>query len=263
MNMDVVHTLSCEESLDALGAFALGALDEDETGPLEAHLSRCAACRAAFSGYEAVVEGLAASIPLVTPAPEARDRLLEAARVVGPGRPPIAALPAAARPAPRIAARWLFPAMSVAATFLLIAAGILAVLLLRTIEQRDDARQATTMLSTYASAGGQVVALASQPVPEYEEYRWQGSLLTAPGRAPLIIVSGCPKSSDYMTYRVWFASAGERTGAGTLTVGDDGSGWLYLPADFNLQAFDTIGITVLLEDKARQDVLVGPLDGTL
>jgi len=86
-------------------------------------------------------------------------------------------------------------------------------------------------------------------------------LLTAPGKDPVVVVAGCPESGDKLTYWVWFEQDGERTRAGKLTVGDNGSGWLTLYPEQPLTEFDSIGITVQLEDDQREDVLVAPLSG--
>jgi len=76
---------------------------------------------------------------------------------------------------------------------------------------------------------------------------------------PMVVVAGCPKSGDWLTYWVWFARDGQRTRAGKLNVGEDGSGWLALNPEQPLSEFDTIGITVELDNDSREDVLVAPL----
>ena len=84
-------------------------------------------------------------------------------------------------------------------------------------------------------------------------------MLTAPGKDPVVVVAGCPESGDKLTYWVWFEQDGERTRAGKLTVGDNGSGWLTLYPEQPLTEFDSIGITVQMENDQREDVLVAPL----
>lgn len=264
MNVNTGLALTCEEVLDSLGAYALGALDDGEVDAIDSHLVDCTSCRAALGEHEAVAASLATMVRGVDPSPAVRERLLAATETPRPHQ--IHVVPPALEPPQRpvgAVSRWLLPAMSVAATLLLVGAGVLGVLLLRTIDQRDAALRSTAMLSTYASAGGEIVTLASQPVSEYEGYPWQGSLLTAPGKTPLVVVAGCPKSTKYFSYWVWFSLEGERTPAGKLTVRSDGSGWLYLKPDFNPDEFDMIGITVVLGDDEKQDVLVAPLNESI
>ena len=259
MNVENEYELTCEEVLDSLGAYALGAIDGDEIAAIEVHLVECTRCRTEVNQHFVTVGSLAGAVRRVSPParrgvaggaprPAATPTPIGAARRIRMGAQPIGAI-----------RRWILPAVSVAAALLLVGVGVLGVLLSRAIDERDSALYSTTMLSDYASADGQRVTLLSQPVSEYEEYEWQGSLLTAPGKRPVVVVAGCPKSHKYFTYWVWFSKEGERTPAGKLTVRSDGSGWLYLNQDVELSQFDTIGITVVLEEDKKQDVLVAPL----
>jgi hypothetical protein len=262
MNVETGLGPTCEEVLDSLGAYALGALDDGEIEAIEGHLVGCPDCRAALNQHHETVATLATAVPKSPPSVGVRERLLANAgsRVT----PALRSIPSDEESNQPIRAinRWILPAVSIAATLLLVGAGVLGVLLMRAIDQRDAALRSTTMLSNYATAGGEKITFLSQPVAEYEEYSWQGSLLTAPGKAPVVVVAGCPKSGEYVTYWVWFSKEGERTPAGKLTVRSNGSGWLYLKQELNLAEFDMIGITVVLDDEQRQDVLVAPLDDT-
>jgi hypothetical protein len=253
--------LSCEEVEASLGAYALGVLDADEVVAVEEHVATCPSCRQRLMTELQTVEALALAVAPVEPSPSVRDRLLKAAATT-----PTLALrepisiddEREARRSKRLS-RWALPAVSVAAVLLLIGVGVLGVLLQRATDERDESRSVAQLLSTYISSGGQVVTLNAQPVSIYENYQGQGSLLTAPGKEPVVVVAECPESGDKLTYRVWFSREGERTPAGKLTVGDDGSGWLTVNPDLMLNQFDTIGITVVLENGGREDVLVAPL----
>lgn len=252
--------LNCEEVEASLGAYALGALDPDEIVAVEEHVAFCPACRQQLVSDLHTVEALALAVEPVEPSPGVRDRLLSAAATpVLNFAEPISI--DEAREAKRRSgiARWILPAVSVAAVLLLVGIGVLGVLLQRAIDERNESQSVAQLLSTYVSSGGQVVTLQAQPVSIYENYQGQGSLLTAPGKEPVVVVAECPKSGDKLTYWVWFSREGERTAAGKLTVGDDGSGWLTVKSDLPLTEFDTIGITVVLENEGREDVLVAPL----
>src|SRR5512140_2216451 len=48
---------------DNLAAYALGALDPEETAALEAHLQTCESCRAELEDYQGVSTGLLAALP--------------------------------------------------------------------------------------------------------------------------------------------------------------------------------------------------------
>jgi hypothetical protein len=253
--------LNCDEVEDSLGAYALGALDADEVVAVEEHVANCPACRQRLLTDLQTVEALALTVAPVEPSPKVRDRLLQAAATTPTLtiRQPISIDDAREARRGRRLTRWILPAVSVAAVLLLIGVGVLGTMLQRAIDERDESRSVAQLLSTYVSSGGQVVTLEAQPVSIYENYQGQGSLLTAPGKEPVVVVAECPESGDMLTYWVWFSREGERTPAGKLTVGDDGSGWLTVDSDLLLNQFDTIGITVVLENDGREDVLVAPL----
>jgi hypothetical protein len=256
----VSSVLGCDDVRASLSAFALGILDPDESAAIEEHLSSCANCRDALAHELETVGALALAIRPATPSAEARGALLAAIETVAAPSLPAPISLESARKASRVRS-WLLPAVSIAAALLLIGVGVLGVLLNRTLDDRDDARSVAQLLSTYVSSGGEVVTMQAQDSSIYTYYKGQGSLLTAPGKDPVVVVAGCPESGDKLTYWVWFEQDGERTRAGKLTVGDNGSGWLTLYPEQPLTEFDSIGITVQLEDDQREDVLVAPLSG--
>jgi anti-sigma-K factor RskA len=71
--MNETHTTFQEN----LAAYALGALDPEETAALEAHLGTCDSCRAELAGYQQVSSGLLAALPARPPRAAVR-RALEA-----------------------------------------------------------------------------------------------------------------------------------------------------------------------------------------
>jgi len=257
MNANDSTQLNCEEVRDSLSLYALCALDADEVAGVEAHLVTCPDCRIALLREQEVVGSFATLTPSVAPDPAVRVRLLANATASAPVS--VQLLPEPPRQLHTFQ-KWITPILSAAATLLLIGVGVLGVLLMRSVDQRDEAVSASRVLSNYVSTGGEVVNLAAQPLPEYESYSWSGSMLTAPGKDPVIVVTGCPKSGEYLTYFVWFSVDGKRSPAGKLTVGNDGSGWMTLTAELPVTEFDTIGITVVDENQERQDVLVAPLE---
>lgn len=251
--------LNCDEVRAALGAHALGILEPDEDETVENHLDGCASCREALSRELASVGALALAVRPVAPSADARSRLMAAATAAPETATAEPVSLEMARGALRLR-RMLLPAVSVAAAVLLIVAGILGVLLNRAVDDRDEARNVAELLSTYVSSGGDVVTMRALESSIYEYYEGQGSLLTAPGMEPVVVVADCPKSGKSLTYWVWFGRDGERVRAGKLVVGENGSGWLKLYPDQPLSEFDEIGITVQFNGDRREDVLVAPLD---
>src|SRR5262245_2879563 len=81
--------MSCGEVRQALGAYALGALDRAEAAGVAEHLAGCADCRAELEAYREIVDALPAAVYAAAPArpPAAlRARVLAAA---GAGAPPV------------------------------------------------------------------------------------------------------------------------------------------------------------------------------
>ena len=72
---------------DNLAAFALGALDPEESAALEAHLQICESCRAELADYQQVSTGLMASLPPRQPPARVRRALQkQIARQTAPER---------------------------------------------------------------------------------------------------------------------------------------------------------------------------------
>ena len=63
---------------ESLGAYALGALPEDERAELERHLQECPSCRRELAELQAAVDVLPGATPPVQPPPELRARIMAA-----------------------------------------------------------------------------------------------------------------------------------------------------------------------------------------
>lgn len=70
--------LTCDEVDELAGAYALGALDEDERAAIESHLA--GHWHEEYASARAAVLALASTAPEATPSPELRARVLEIAR---------------------------------------------------------------------------------------------------------------------------------------------------------------------------------------
>ncbi len=109
-----------EDWVESIGAYALGALPDDEVDAFEAHLVGCAACRLELEELAPAVAALPASVPpQVAPAALRQSVMTDVRREAEPLR---AARPEADRPAPARerrrfgwAPRWAIPAFAAAA----------------------------------------------------------------------------------------------------------------------------------------------------
>jgi anti-sigma-K factor RskA len=68
------------EAAEALGAFALGALPDDEAARVEAHLRECDRCREDLAALRLAVDALPSAAPPVDAPPELKDRVMSVVR---------------------------------------------------------------------------------------------------------------------------------------------------------------------------------------
>jgi anti-sigma-K factor RskA len=69
--------LDHRESSEALGAYVLGALPEEQNTRVREHLAGCRECRAELEWLRASVDALPASVPQIEPPPELKARVME------------------------------------------------------------------------------------------------------------------------------------------------------------------------------------------
>ena len=263
MTTQTLIPMTCDDARDALSAFSLGILEPDEQQAVEHHLTSCPDCKTALEPFERVTSALAYAPPAAPPPDALRSRLLAEAQATAPApiREPTITEVRKDRPV-LVVPRWtLLPAAAVA-TLLIVGVAVLAVLFAEAREDRNAAQSAERMLADYLSAGGQITKLSVPPASDDGTYFGHGSLVTAPGRAPILVVGGCKPTDDNRSYRVWVADGEDRTRVGELNVGEDGDGWLKVDVGQPLDGFDTVGITMVTNDQ-RQDVLVAPLITTM
>jgi anti-sigma-K factor RskA len=78
--------LNCPEVREELGAYAIGALSDDEARQIEAHLATCAECTAEAIAYADAATALPLSVPALTPPASLRRRVLDAVAAPTPLR---------------------------------------------------------------------------------------------------------------------------------------------------------------------------------
>lgn len=248
----VVH----REVADNLEAYALGALDPDETRAAGEHLTGCLICRNRLAELDAAIDHLLTIDPIEPPVRLRAALLAEIA----------ADAPSAEAPLPfvRLDAkhRNLIPALAIAAAIALLVVSALLLSRLRDAEQRSDTLSSRSeTLAAYLVAGGRSTVL--QPVAGgfYEQGVGRGVLLTAPGLPPLLVMDDCPQLGDGSVYKVWFAKSGSRRPVGEIGVDSSGFGSLPITADADLAQSDQIGVSVIDAAGGRTDVMIGGLSG--
>ncbi len=259
--MAVRQQLTCEEAEDAFGALALGALDPEERLQVEEHLSECGRCRRRYAEYDRLSDRLATQAGPVAPSPDLRSRLLREI-AAEPRDPQPVDLPTRRRRS-LVVPIWVAGLAAVAAVVLIMVTGVLASRLSDTRDQRDAARADTRTIAAYVASGGTLMQLSNVDESPYAgtAYQGRGALLTAPGKDPIVVVSGCTPTRDGLWYHVWLAQDGQRTDLGEMVVGADWSGRFVVQPGQPLTDFDQIGVTIVHGDGAKQDVLIGSAPG--
>ena len=246
--------------MEELEAYALGALDEMETGRLETHLDQCFQCSREAGRLQSATVLLGQVAGPLTPPARLRSRVM---RAVGPpvAPPQYAVVP----PRPRAwwvpAARFLVP---VAAAVLIGLFSISVVLSVRLSErtgavERENAtltaevalsedrntrlaeavRQLQATNYWLANPSNQPVALRPTGGPGHS----QGMLLVAnDGSGAAVLLSGMDESSSSSTYQVWLMRGGDKVLAGTVQVDESGWGAATIEPQEPVFGFDTLAL---------------------
>jgi len=208
-----------EQTLEALGAYALGALAEAEVSVVEAHVERCSACREDLEGMRGVVDHLPATVDVAAPPAALKARLMaqieaeaELLRAASSDR--------ADRPASN--RRRLFgrfapgPIALAAACTVLVLAGFLVGI----TRHRNQAQPVRTVAA--------VVDRDRAPRAE--------ALLVRRGSEISLVVNRLPKPPNGRVYQVWVQRRDHRAPTPTdalFTVNSRGSGHVAVPGDLH------------------------------
>lgn len=218
----------------AIGAYALGLLDPDERLALEAHLAGCATCQADLARHEDVVGQLGYLATPVPPSPDVRAALL--AEIRAGAASPATPIP----PGRRVPVAWF----AIAAAIAILSIAVLGFFLIRTIDERDDARHVQQQIAEYLSDGGTMSPLLPAPGAPPDIASGHGTLAVAPNQSgAMLIVYGLPPSTDELRYAAWAEGDGDRVELGELTVDEHGVGSLKLYGPEPIATYETIGIT--------------------
>ena len=230
--------------------YALGALDEDERRPLEAHLKSCAECATKLDEAQGRVSLLALAAPPQVPSPAVRERLL---RQVRPK--PIA------KPAPGLSLFWRW-------------AAALALILLFSVYRLNVLRQQNRALServaeldivrkqleAQAARGRAVldlltstdtvkvarVAAEAHPAP-------QGKVFYHPTKGLVFYAANLPLLPSRQTYQLWLVpQQGNPISAGIFDVDAKGNGSVVLPSLPSGVAAKAFAVTVEPEGGVSQ-----------
>lgn len=228
-----------------LSAYALGALDAEETAALQAHLQTCDSCRAELADYQRVSAELLSALSPQAPRPALKRTL--AAR-----------LPSAKKAArPRWQLHWSLGQFATAtALTLLLGMNLFSILQVRALQSQQAilTRQLAmeqTALAMIASPGAYTLPVNGGEVT--------GSLIVNREKnSGILILANLPELGRDKAYQIWLIQPDDgRVSAGTFDVNQAGSITIaLLDSRDPLQAYTGIGVTV--EPAGGSDQPTGP-----
>jgi hypothetical protein len=209
-----------------LHAYALGALDEDEQRPLEAHLEGCPECRQLASELTETANALPAALATASPLrppPSLRDRL-------------VAEVDRRARPQGRT---WWRPRTALA----LAGVAIAALLVTWNVRLENALSQQRTLRARIAALKGEQERIfevvdsrqtekAFLAPPEGSSSEAYGKLFTRSDLADVVVLGArLPPPRPDTAYHLWLTERGRTKLAGTLAVDRSGFGLLLFRAN--------------------------------
>jgi anti-sigma-K factor RskA len=244
-----------EHVFDLLPAYALGCLDKEDLVKVSRHLSGCAVCQKELATYYAAADQLAQVVPLRTPPPDLKQKILQrTAERQEASAPFVPAAPQPSRPqetartgdtsgSPRSTRkgfnlfRGLFAqpvglAFAVVALVLIVFMGISNLLLWQRVNDLQARAPKENM---------QLVRLdGTTNAPNAQGYIMVFKNETY---GTLVVENAPPLKAGYQ-YQLWLIRDGKRTSGGVFSVTEDGYGTLEVSADQPLENFPSYGITI-------------------
>lgn len=231
------HTLFREN----IPAYALGALDADETAALETHLETCASCQTELAEYRALSQSLLTAVPPKQPSAALRKRLRSR-------------LPSAQRPAQP---RWNFsftPALGLAVLALFIL-NIFSLIQLRQIQTQQAA-----LLTRVENAQVALTFLSSpnvQTLPIESEQASGTLLLDWENNQAVLVTRNLPPLPPEQTYQIWLVQPDNgRVSAGTFHP-ESGGTYTIQPLSPSQPFANYLGIGVTIEPAGGSDAPTG------
>lgn len=228
-----------------LSAYALGALDADETAALQAHLQACDSCRAELAGYQRVSTGLLSALPPQAPGPNLKRAL--ATRLPSAKK--------AIRPSWQLG--WSFGQFAVATAFaLLLGMNLFSSFQVRALQNQQD--ELTRHLEMEQSALAMIASPGAYTLPVSDGNVAGSLIVNSEKNSAILILSNLPELKKSETYQIWLIQPDDgRVSAGLFEVNHDGSITIAsLASRDSLQAYTGIGVTI--EPAGGSDQPTGP-----
>jgi anti-sigma-K factor RskA len=224
-------------------AYALGALDAEETAALETHLQTCDSCRAELTKYRAVGDSLLMATPPRQPSPALRKRLQSQ-------------LPSAQRTT-RPRRMWSFGRLAMGVGFiLLLMMNLFSLLQLRAIQMQQSSFLQQLNASQFALS--MLAYPGTQAFPITGENLSGSVLLDRERNTAALVIWHLPELSEEQTYQAWLIEPdGHRVSAGVFRPQPDMS-YTTQPIYAKDDVSGFIGIGVTIEPAGGSEQPTGP-----
>lgn len=212
---------------ELLPGYALGILDEAETGQVRAHLQVCEDCTRELETYQPVLAGLGQSGPQAVPPADLRSRILAQADQEAAASRLAGAQPRKARSFWRGLFSWRLAGALV--ILLLVGSNLLAwqrVGSLSSIPEINSFRT-VALAGTDNSPGARGVLIISHD-----------------GKYGTLVVDDLPELEEGYQYQLWLTNDGNRISGGLFSVSKSGYAAMEIWTKEPLDSFDAFGITV-------------------
>ena len=206
--------------IEELAAYALGALDQEETANVSRHLADCAVCQAELQAFQTVVDYLSYAAPAASPSPELKGRLM--ARIIGDR----STTPAMISWWERVRRRLQRPTpawqLGLVSALLVI---VMALFLLTGFGGQDGFHQIALIATEHAPGAAGIL------------------IISGDGEYGSLIVQRLPVLNPDQQYQLWLIDDGQRTSGGVFSV-HHGYAAIEIYAPRPLSSYQAFGITV-------------------
>ena len=230
--------------LENLPAYALGALDTEDTAALESHLQTCESCRAELAAYRLVSDSLLTAIPPRQPSPALRKRLQ-------------GQLPSAQKTLqPRLP--WSFAKLATGvALVLLLLINIFS--FMQTLQIQRQQASLLQQLKTNQFALSMLAYPSTQSFPIADGNTLSGSvLLDREQNTVALVMWHLPTLPQNQTYQIWLIEPnGHRVSAGLFRSQEDMT-YTTEPVFAKQSLSNFVGIGVTVEPTGGSDQPTGP-----
>jgi hypothetical protein len=235
---------------DSLYEYLTGEGTDMQRKRFERHLETCSACKEEAAIWKEVWDHLADDVELIEPPADLKDAVL---------LPLFEKEDSFSQPRIKVRSSMYKSYLKIGAGAALLAAVFLAGWLLRDGQlQFDNKQEASVQLPANIETLFHLTAQRENGKFE-DSPRAYGvaCLVRSDGAEQLVVyVFGSPQTQDREAYQVWLLNNGERTSAGTFTVGSSGIGIMTLPLRDGIPTIDSVGVT--LEPDSHSSAPRGP-----